>query len=64
MSHFKASKVNFSDSFQLVVQIVAFHLLANVSEHTISAALPDVEGFPVSRIDEPVHVCLQLAGHA
>ena len=38
-------------------------LLVNVGEDTIALPLADIERFPISRVNEPVHVGFQLANY-
>jgi hypothetical protein len=49
-----------ANAFELQVRIVVTNLLANVREHPVALALADVERLAVPRIDQPVHVGLEL----
>jgi hypothetical protein len=63
MTDLEARKAYFPDALYLVGQIVALQVLlgADVREHAIAPALPDIEGLPVSRVNESVNVGLELA---
>jgi hypothetical protein len=54
-------KAYFPDALYLVVELVAFQLLlqANMRKHAIALSLPDIEGLPVSRVNESVNVGLE-----
>jgi hypothetical protein len=55
----------FPDALYLVVEIVSFQVLlfADVREHAITLALPDIKGLPVSWVDKPINVGLDRVCH-
>jgi hypothetical protein len=65
MSDLETGKANLPYALEFVVEVIAFEafLGADVRKDAIAPALPDIEGLPVSRVDEPVDVPLQLGSY-
>src|SRR5262249_40133371 len=65
VSDLEARQVDFANSLDLVVDVIAFEvpLGVNVGKDTIASALSDVEGLPVPGINEPIDIGLELSRH-
>ena len=65
MSDLEPGKAYLPDAFNLVVEIIAFEALhrADVGENATALPLPNIEGLPVSRVDESVDIPLQFASY-
>jgi hypothetical protein len=63
MSDLEASQANFSNAFELIIDLIAFQVGFGtyVRKDPISPAFSNIERFTVSRINESVNVRLQLA---
>ena len=63
VSHLKARKANLPDALYLVVDFIALQILfgADMRKHTIALALSDIEGLPVSGVNQPVNIEFELA---
>jgi hypothetical protein len=62
MSHVEACQANVSNALQLVARIVVVDLVPYVRKDTITNSFPNIEGFTVPRVDEPIDISLQFLG--
>lgn len=63
MGNLKATQVNVADASEFVaraIRVLLVNLFVYVREDPVALALPDLERLAVARIDEPVHVGLEL----
>src|ERR1700736_5710992 len=60
---FETSEADLADALNLVIDGIVFEIWLgpNVREHAVSLALPNIEGFSVPGIDEPVDVSFEPA---